>query len=160
MSNKEKDTKINAFKVSVYDDKLINKIKELYKIGQYESVNDLLNRALAIGIEKMYAEFGKPKTFANPIESNSNSSAQFGILMNNIYENSLTQDDLFVIMNCVEAMVATLYNIQLAQIKKDTVSIELIESGYLSTLPPSMQAVKNQMIRRLERKRSMNNYCY
>lgn len=153
MSKEKKDVKNNSFKVRVYDDDLLTSLNELYQTGQFESMNDLMNRALAIGIEKMYLEFGKRKALSDPIEPDPNVSAQLGMLMNKIHENSLSLDDIFVMMNCIETMAATLYNIQLAQAKKEPINAELIESGYLSTLPASMQAVKNQMIKRLDRKR-------
>ena len=153
MSKKEKDVKNNSFKIRVYDDDLLTSITELYQTGQFDSMNDLMNRALAIGIEKMYLEFGKRKALSDPIDPNPNISAQLSNLTNILRQNTLDQDDLLVMMNCIEAMVASLYNIQLAQVKKEPISAELIESGYLYTLPQSMQAVKNQMIKRLDRKR-------
>lgn len=154
MSKKEKDVKNNSFKIRVYDDDLLTSINELHLTGQFESMNDLMNRALAIGIEKMYLEFGKRRALPDMADPNPNVSAQLVMMANKIHENSLNLDDIFVMMNCIETMVATLYNIQLAQVKKETVSTELIESGYLTTLPASMQAVKDQMIRRLDRRRA------
>ena len=154
MSKKEKDVKNNSFKIRVYDDDLLTSINELHLTGQFESMNDLMNRALAIGIEKMYLEFGKRRALPDMADPNPNVSAQLVMMANNIHENSLNLDDIFVMMNCIETMVATLYNIQLAQVKKEPVSTELIESGYLTTLPASMQAVKDQMIRRLDRRRA------
>ncbi len=154
MSKKEKDIKNNSFKIRVYDDDLLTSINELHLTGQFESMNDLMNRALAIGIEKMYLEFGKRRALPDMADPNPNVSAQLVMMANKIHENSLNLDDIFVMMNCIETMVATLYNIQLAQVKKEPVSTELIESGYLTTLPASMQAVKDQMIRRLDRRRA------
>lgn len=154
MSKKEKDVKNNSFKIRVYDDDLLTSINELHLTGQFESMNDLMNRALAIGIEKMYLEFGKRRALPDMADPNPNVSAQLVMMANKIHENSLNLDDIFVMMNCIETMVATLYNIQLAQVKKEPVSTELIESGYLTTLPASMQAVKDQMIRRLDRRRA------
>ena len=138
----------------MYDDDLLTSINELHLTGQFESMNDLMNRALAIGIEKMYLEFGKRRALPDMADPNPNVSAQLVMMANKIHENSLNLDDIFVMMNCIETMVATLYNIQLAQVKKEPVSTELIESGYLTTLPASMQAVKDQMIRRLDRRRA------
>ena len=154
MSKKEKDVKNNSYKVRVYDEDLLTSLNELYQTGQFDSMNDLMNRALAIGVQKMYLEFGKRKALPNSSEPIPNVSAELGKLMYKLKENSLELDDILVVMNCIETMVATLYNIQLAQVKKEPVSTELIESGYLTTLPASMQAVKDQMIRRLDRRRA------
>ncbi len=154
MSKEKKDVKNNSFKVRVYDDDLLTSLNELYTTGKFESMNDLMNRALAIGVEKMYLEFGKRKALPEKMDPEPNLPAQLGMMMGKIHENSLNLDDIFVMMNCIETMVATLYNIQLAQVKREPISTELIESGYLSTLPVSMQAVKDQMIRRLDRRRA------
>lgn len=151
--DKEKNIKNNSFKLRIYDDDLLTSLNELYKTGQFESMNDLLNRGLSIGIEKLYLEFGKRKALADPIEPSPNISAQLNSLLARHKENSLTLDDIFVMMSCIETMIATLYNIEIAHTRKEPVNIELIESGYLSTLPTSLKAVKDQMIKRMERKR-------
>ena len=64
----------------------------------------------------------------------------------------LTINDLFVTMNVLEIMSATLYNVEVAKNSGETVSAELMDSGYFSNLPERYQEIKDKLIRRLERK--------
>ena len=53
---KTQDKRKNAFWLRVYDDETLQSIYELFDTKQFDSMNDLLNRAVSAGIEKIYLE--------------------------------------------------------------------------------------------------------
>ncbi len=62
------------------------------------------------------------------------------------------QEDMFILMNSIEALVASIFNVQLAEINGEAVSGELIDSGIMAKLPPAYLEIKDNLIARFNRK--------
>lgn len=148
---KTQDKKNNSFRIRVYDDELLTSLYELARLKEFASMNELICTALGIGVEKMYIERGKRKAFsANDVEESD--GAKLIELIKRSKDAIKTLDDVFVMLNVVEMLMSTLYNIELNKIVGETVSRELIESGYLSDLPSNIRRVKDSLVKRLAKK--------
>lgn len=55
-------------------------------------------------------------------------------------------------MNSIEALVASIFNVQRAEINGEAVSGELIDSGIMAKLPPAYLEIKDNLIARFNRK--------
>lgn len=146
------DKKKNTFYIRVYDDDVLTSVYELYGTKQFDSMNDLMNKALAIGLEKIYLSYGKRRALSSAVEPETPISESHREVINRLKNMELTINDLFVMMNVLEIMSATLYNVEVAKNSGETVSAELMDSGYFSNLPERYQEIKDKLIRRLERK--------
>ncbi len=149
--NQEKKHK-NSFHLRVYDAELLKSMNELFATGRYESMNDLLNCALGVGIEKIYLEFGKRKLFTKAREvPEMPDGKKIDIVDRKIERLRVQQEDMFILMNSVEALIASVYNVQIAEIRGEAISEELIKSGYLAKLPPIYLEIKDNLIARFNR---------
>lgn len=153
MPSKTQDKKRNSFWLRVYDNDVLTSIYELIDTKQFDSMNDLLGRAVAIGIEKIYAEFGKRKALSSPIAPAVPDDRKIDEAIKRLREMELTVNDVFVMMSIIETMTTTLYNIEAAKSKGEPVSAELMDSGFFAELPKSFQEVKDTLIRRMEQKK-------
>ncbi len=144
--------KNNAFYVRVYDDDVLTSLYELIDTKQFDSMNDLMNQALSIGIEKIYLTFGKRRALTSAIEPVIPNAENTKEVLHKLKSMELTINDLFVILNVLEVMITTLYNVEVAKNTGESVSAELMDSGYFSTLPEQYQSIKDTLIRRIEKK--------
>ena len=149
---KTQDKKINSFHVRIYDDELLTELYALAELKEFSSMNELMNTALSIGIEKMYLDRGKRKSFAESKSQPTTPTANFDEMLKKLKGAELTLDDIFVMMNVMEMLLTTLYNNEVMKIKGEPVGIELLESGYMAQLPENIQQVKDKLIRRLSKK--------
>lgn len=149
---KTQDKKNNSFRIRVYDDELLTSIYELARLKEFDSMNELICTALGIGIEKMYVERGKRKTFQNNDIVEKSSDTKLNELIKCSNANTKTLDDVFVMLNVVEMLMSTLYNVKLSDLKGESVSSEMVESGYLSELPENIRRVKDSLVKRLAKK--------
>lgn len=148
---KAQDKKNNSFRIRVYDDELLTSINELFELKEWKTMNEFLCTALGIGVQKMYVERGKRKMLAKDVIEES-SDSKLDELMKSSKANTKTLDDVFVMLNVVEMLMSTLYNVELCERKGESVSSEMIESGYLSELPRNIQRVKDSLIKRFTKK--------
>lgn len=146
------DKKKNTFYVRIYDDDILTSVYELFETKQFASMNDLMNKALALGIEKIYLTYGKRRALSSAIEPETPASESLEKVSQQLRNMELTINDLFVMMNVLEIMSATLYNVEVAKNSGEAVSAELMDSGYFSTLPERYQEIKDKLIRRMEKK--------
>lgn len=149
MKDKKKN---NAFYVRVYDDDILTSLYELFDTKQFDSMNDLMNKALSIGIEQIYLTFGKRRALTSSIEPVIPNTENSKEILRRLKDMELTTNDLFVILNVLEVMITTLYNVEVAKNNGEPVSAELMDSGYFSTLPERYQGIKDTLIRRIEKK--------
>ena len=143
----------NAFWLRVYDVETLKSIYELYDTKQFESMNDLLNRAVRAGIEKMYIDYGKRGALKAPTAVPVQDSQKLDEIEKKLKEMSYPLDDVLVLMSMVEMITSTLYNIEVARLKGEAVSADLLESGYFSALPANLQEIKDRLIARMEKKK-------
>ena len=153
MPKKTQDKKKNMFSVRIYDDDVLTSVYELWETRQFDSLNDLLGRAVAIGIEEIYAEFGKRKALSSPITPEVPDERKIDEAIKRLRDMELTLNDTFVMMSVIETMTTTLYNIEAAKTRGGEISAELMDSGFFAELPNSYQEVKDQLIRRIEQKK-------
>lgn len=147
--------KTNSFHIRVYDDDVLTSIYELFSTKEFPTMNDLLNRALAVGIEEIYKKYGKRKALAAETEPMRDLRG-VDELLRRVKSTEMTVDDLFVMMSIIELLATTLFNAQRARTAGEPVSVELLDSGYFSTLPENLQAVKDELIRRREKSKKTN----
>lgn len=142
--------KTNSFHIRVYDDDVLTSFYELFATKEFPTMNDLLNRALAVGIEEIYKKYGKRKALA-PATDPVRDLRGVEELLKRVKSTEATVDDLFVMMSIIEMLATTLFNTQRARSAGEPVSVELLDSGYFSTLPENLQAVKDELIHRREK---------
>ena len=146
-----KNNNQNTFKLRVKNADTLQSMHELFDTGSFEFMNDLLNAALDIGIQKLYLEFGKRKnlsTYSVP----ENDSSKLNDIMARIKKIELTFDDYFVLLNVLEAICTTTLNLKIAELKKEPAEPMLIESGFYADLPKFLQDIKQQVIARLDKR--------
>lgn len=149
---KEKKYK-NSFHVRIYDVELLKSLNELLDTGKYESMNELMNCALGVGVEKIYLEFGKRKLFTQAREiPEVPEGKKLDKIDTKLEKQRIMQEDMFILMNSIEALVASIFNVQRAEINGETVNAELIDSGYLAKLPPAYLEIKDNLVARFNRK--------
>lgn len=150
---KTQDKKVNSFHVRIYDDDLLKSVNELYGLGEFESMNELLNTALAIGAEKMYLERGRRRVLDAAKDKDSDmTNVKMDELLKRIKNIETTNDDVFVMMSAMEMLVSALYNVKTMELKGEDVSAELLDSGHLSAPPENVQQVKDSLVRRFKKK--------
>ncbi|MCM1441353.1 MAG: hypothetical protein NC131_19435 [Roseburia sp.] len=149
---KEKKHK-NSFHLRIYDVELLKSLNELLATEKYESMNELLNCALGVGVEKIYLEFGKRKLFtqARAIPEMPDGK-KLDKIENKLERQRIMQEDMFILLNSIEALVASVFNVQRAQVTGESVSAELIDSGYMAKLPAAYLEIKDNLVARFNRK--------
>lgn len=148
-----KDKKNNSFHLRIYDDDLLTSIYELNDTGQFDSMNELLCKAVAIGVEKIYLAYGKKKALSLAVEPSVPETEKTEEILRRLKHMELTVNDLFVMLSVIENMETTLYNVEAAKSSGEAVSAELMDSGYFSSLPERYQAIKDKLIARIEKKK-------
>lgn len=145
----------NSFHVRIYDAELLKSLNELLATEKYESMNELMNCALGVGVEKIYLEFGKRKLFTQAREiPEMPDGKKLDKIEAKIEKLRILQEDMFILMNSIEALAASVFNVQRAAINGETVSSEMMESGYLTKLPAAYSEIKDNLVARFNRKLS------
>ncbi len=155
MKGQKPQKRNNYFPLRVYNEDVLVTLEELYSTNQFESMNDLLGRAVKIGAEEIYKNFGKRKALGvEPTEDNL--KTKLDELSHHEKRTSLTVDDIFVMLNVLETMVSTLYNIEHNRLQGEQVSAELMDAGFYAHLPDDFQAVKDELIKRMNKNNEVN----
>lgn len=151
---KKNDIKKNRFLIRINDDDTLTYFYDLLNSGLFSSQNELLNRCLERGVPEIYKEYFKnyPKGFerASALEMEEVRTQK------ELKELRLTVDELFVMMNILESLVATIYNAQLKAIDGEPITVDMFESGLLADLPEYLASVKNEMVMRHMKKGGKN----
>ena len=103
------DKKKNTFYVRIYDDDILTSVYELFETKQFASMNDLMNKALALGIEKIYLTYGKRRALSSAIEPETPASESLEKVSQQLRNMELTINDLFVMMNVLEIMLSLIH---------------------------------------------------
>lgn len=124
---------------------LINELAEAY--GNRTTV---LNECLTVGVPLVYERYFHRKALCASSEQTAQGSEldvveALNTTAKQIRELRLTQDDLYVMINNLEYMLATLYNTKLSELQESPVSAEMIRQGLLSELPEELRTVKNEL---------------
>ena len=157
MNNKEKNLK-NDFRVRLYDLEIVKSLHELMDTGNFDSMNELIGYAIGFGIEKIYLEYGKKKKLPTPaLPDELPTNERLIRIERTLAENKIMLEDIFVMQNAAEALLSTIYNVERTQNAGEAVTSELMDSGFLSELPPFIADVKGKLIERIKRKQQKQN---
>lgn len=139
--------------VRIYDEQMLDYIDELLGAGFFASKNEIINRAVEYGLPLIYSElFGKK--VASGAQNVRQSDIDFGEQMRkDLREMRLTLDDLFVVMNIIEYITTTSFNLKLAELNGIAVADDDVRSGIYSQLPQQLQEVKNEILQRKSKQR-------
>lgn len=155
MKEKQPKKNKNSFHLRIYDAEVLKSLNELFEVGDYESMNELLNDALRVGAEKIYLEFGKRKLLTQPLAFPEKSDGKkLDDVLHEQSKQKLMQEDMFILMNSIEAIVSSIFNMQRAGVVGEPLSAELIDSGYYNALPDNFREIKDSLIKRFNRKLS------
>lgn len=155
--NKKQSTQLkNSFHLRVYDAEVLKSLYELKEAGNYEIMNELLNDVLRLGAEKMYLEFGKRKLLTRSLAfPEKTDGKKLDDVLHELGKQKLMQEDMFILMNSIEAIVSSIFNMHRAGVIGEPLSAELIDSGYYNTLPDNFREIKDGLIKRFNRKLSI-----
>jgi len=149
---KKKDIKKNYFTLRINDAETLTLMEELWAAKLYESKNDLLNRALRIGMEELHR-----KTF----KSRRMFDAEVAGILDEDTKNDLIKrleqiyngvEDTFVMMTILEYLISTLFNVKALELLGEKVSNEMMLTGLLAELPKALAGIKKEIIGRSQKK--------
>ena len=148
---KKQDIKKNVFTLRVSDGETLRLIEELLGSKLYESKNDLLNRALSVGAEELHAQvfLKKRKSAGAAVSIDDNTKDE---LLRKLEQIHINTEDTFVLLNILEFLIATLYNVEALERSGTKVSEDMMRSGLLSELPENLADVKKDIIERYARR--------
>lgn len=144
----------NDFRVRLYDAETVKSIDELLKTGDFSSVNELLGKAIAIGIEKIYVGYGKRKrlelaTMPTPEVPDVVKLENIKRELDNL---RVLDEDMYILMNSIKGLTASVYNVLRANVKGEPLSVELLDDyGYMATMPDSYLEIENNLQARFNR---------
>ena len=133
----------NDFHIRIYDAETVKSINELITTKRFSSVD---------GTEKIYLDFGKKKalgkTYAPPEETDSQRIDNIDHKLNKL---RLTMEDILILLNAVELLTASNFNLYKAALLGEPVSEELIDSGHYAEPPEAYVRLKEQIAQRYSR---------
>ena len=151
----------NDFRVRLYNIEVVKSINELMKTGEFKSANELLERAIAIGIEKIYVERGKRKRklLAQAVHNpEMQANEKLDKIEREIAKVRIREEDMCIMLNSIKAVTASIYNIQRANIKGEPLNVELLDNyGYMSELPEAYREIENNLLKRINRRLGKKN---
>lgn len=148
-------TQKNRYDVRITNLDLLNSIERLYATKKFDSKNQMLNEILERGIGSLMAEYGRRKTFSEPITANSTETISILKEINErIKYQQLSMDDIFVMMSTLESLCSILVNVKTSELNNEPVNSTLIEAGYMSDLPEYLQDVKREVANRISKRTS------
>lgn len=152
MSEDTKKKFKNSFHIRIYDTETLKSLNELLETNNYESMNELLNSAINIGVEKIYLAIGKRKLLNNSSEIKVGDSKKLDELKLEVKKVRTLEEDMYILMNSIKALTASIYNVQRAVANGETVSVEMLDNyGYMSTLPDTYREIEDKLIARFNR---------
>ncbi len=137
----------NSFWVRIYDDELLKSIFELFGTGRYSSMNELMTKALEIGINQLYSVYGKKKALDVKVGNDINDvTLDLKEIIKNTRIMTKKIDEVFVMLNIIEILDTTTFNAFRSIVAGEKVTPEQLDSGYYSMLPDNIAEVKNELI--------------
>lgn len=149
----------NDFRVRLYDVEVVKSINELLDTGDFDSTNELLGKAIAIGIEEIYLKYGKRKRLAQALpEPEVPEAVRLDRLEHEVVKVRTLQEDMYILMNSVKALTASIYNVHRANVKGEALNAELLDNyGYMATLPDAYREIENNLLKRFNRSLGKKN---
>lgn len=143
---KKQNNKRTFCAVRIYDDNTLQLINEL-TAKRGISRNRVLNNVLDIGAPILYAQiFGKE---TKQMQAATNEKAQHSPnSARELKELRRVIDDVFVLFNVTEALLASLTNVKAAELNGETVNSAQLLNGSLSALPEFVAGIKADLTTR------------
>lgn len=159
MKNNSQKNHKNDFRVRLYDVEVVKSIGELMESGDFESANELLGRAITIGIENIYLEYGKRKRLSQAIPNpEMPETVRLDRIEHELAKVRVLEEDMYILMNSIKAITASIYNVHLANVKGEPLNEELMNNyGYMSELPEAYREIEDNLLKRFNRKLGKKN---
>ena len=145
--------KKNSFLIRVYDEYTLQNIQELFSSKRFESMNELLNKALKVGAEQLLIEYGKRGVLTPPELPNESAEKQLAELKKMCLNISSTMNDLYVVMTAIEELNVEQINYTLCSVEGQVVTKELFESGAMSDMTLWVRFIKDEVLKQLQHKK-------
>lgn len=152
--SKEIDVKTIKHTVRIYDDELLTYIDELYNTGNFPSKNAVINKSIEFGIPLLYKELLGKKLKENGALDTNQRKENEEMISKMLREIRLTTDDIFIVLNIIEYLTTTIFNMELSKLTNISITDDQVRAGLLSDLPDNLQKVKNEVVNRHNKKRS------
>ncbi len=149
----------NDFRVRLYDVEVVKSIEELMGTGDFESANELLGKAVAIGIEKIYLEYGKRKRLAQAIPNlEMPEPVRLDRIEHELGKVRVLEEDMYILMNSIKAVVASIYNVHRANVKGEALNEEILNNySLMAELPEAYREIEDNLFKRFNRRLGKKN---
>ena len=131
---------------------VLKMIEEIDGANIYKSKNELINKMLEYGAPEVYN-----RVFGKNTYTKLTGSSSVEVLMQKIDDietrqkkSAGTTNEIFSLLSIIEFLTTTLLNIEIAKSKGETVSEENINAGLYAVLPEKLEALKSQLLGKLE----------
>lgn len=136
---------MKELKIRIKDNLVISKLENFKKRYSFKSDNEMGN-------------FLIEKAFLNLNENEEK------IIKSNLDENTkktinyirLSLDEMYVTLNIIKHLAATIYNVKLEELDGEKLDREIIETGALSYLPERLREIENSVTKKMEMERKKN----
>lgn len=130
------EEKNNRMTLRIESVQMVEMLDDIDKIKAYKSKNEIINRALEIGLPIINESvFGKK---VGKTQEEQQDMRDLQGIKNVLVQQSIT-------LNIVEYLLSFLYNVEVTKADGVEITPELIESGSLEQLPDNVAVVKSEM---------------
>jgi hypothetical protein len=136
------DTRKIYRRIRIYDESIWQKIEELEESGTFRSFNDIINRALAIGIPELYERTFNFEEYYGEEMSKTNDDVQHTLNKILALLNEATLND-----NMTHWLLSSLFNAECRRADDVTVSSDMLKDGSLSSLPDMLEKIQNNYLK-------------
>ena len=149
----------NDFRVRLYDVEVVKSIEELMGTGDFGSANELFGKAVAIGIEKIYLEYGKRKRLAQAIpDLEMPEKVRLDRIEHELGKVRILEEDMYILLNSIKAVVASIYNVHRANVKGEALNEEILNNyGLMAELPEAYREIEDNLLKRFDRRLGKKN---
>lgn len=144
--NEEKEKGVQQ-RIRIYNIEIWDKITTLEGTKKFKGFNDVINQALEIGVPLLFDKIMDFEEYYNKVKK-----IKTDLLEKNVREINITSDEMYITTQIIKTLVATLYNIEVAKLKDEPISGDIIESGLFGELPKNLQEIEENFNKRLKRR--------
>jgi hypothetical protein len=145
----------NAFTVRLKNNAVLSALKELFGTRIYGTVGELINRCIEVGADNLYRKLYNGNLYESegiPAASPSSTPQSAEDIRHALREIKNTTDDVFVVLNLLEYMLTTLYNVTAAKVAGTPVSEDMMRTGLLAAMPEEIEGIKREIVAQYSRK--------
>lgn len=134
----------NIFRhIRIYDEDIWEKIETLLNSGYFRSFNDIINKALNIGIPKLYK-----RTFDFEYGDDTDDGKKLDEITHKLNKLNKAVDEAVLNDNLTHWLLSSLFNCEAKKLDGETVSAELMNDGTYSTLPKLLEDIQNTFLKK------------